>query len=206
MSYHSPEYACGSQSAFFSWRSLRHTPFGLSTEGASMGIAPYHRLDHWIVLASIKPRYAPTRRAIQSRSPGGIRGSTSPAHGKSKLSILQLRLHIRPSDPFLHDYGGTATGVARRACRKPQKCDGHHSYWQGTDLASIRDQEAPMRKQVSFAVAAAMLGLAVGFWTATGVVESTASFGKSKAPAPTYRVIEVQPAEYLPGRVIEPVY
>ena len=97
-------------------------------------------------------------------------------------------------------------GMAGAIFRKPQKCDGHHSYWQGADLASIRDQEAPMRKQVSFAVAAAMLGLAVGFWTATGVVESTASFGKSKAPAPTYRVIEVQPAAYLPGRVIEPVY
>ena len=51
-----------------------------------------------------------------------------------------------------------------------------------------------------------MLGLAVGFWTITGVVETTASFGKSKAVAPTYRVIEVQPAAYLPGSLIEPVY
>ena len=63
-----------------------------------------------------------------------------------------------------------------------------------------------MRKHVSFAIAATMLGLAVGFWTITGVVETTASFGKSKAIAPTYRVIEVQPAAYLPGRLIEPVY
>src|SRR6516165_8971903 len=90
--------------------------------------------------------------------------------------------------------------------RKPLKCDGHHSYWQRADLASNRDQEALMRKQVSFAVAAAMLGLAIGFWTITGVVETTASFGRSKAVAPTYRVIEVQPAAYLPGREIEPVY
>ena len=35
-----------------------------------------------------------------------------------------------------------------------------------------------MRKHVSFAIAATMLGLAVGFWTITGVVETTASFGK----------------------------
>jgi hypothetical protein len=63
-----------------------------------------------------------------------------------------------------------------------------------------------MRKQVSFAIAAAILGLAIGFWTIIGVVDTTASFGRSKAPAPTYRVIEVQPAAYLPGRVIEPVY
>ena len=63
--------------------SISHTPSGLSTRGASMGIAPYHRLDQGIVLASIKPRYAPTRRAI-SRSSGGS-------------SILPLRLHIRPS-------------------------------------------------------------------------------------------------------------
>jgi hypothetical protein len=63
-----------------------------------------------------------------------------------------------------------------------------------------------MRKQISFAIAAAVLGLAVGFWTITGVVETTASFGQSKAVAPTYRVIQVQPAAYLPGREIEPVY
>jgi hypothetical protein len=48
-----------------------------------MGIVPYHRLDQWIVLASIKPRYAPTRRAIQGRSSGGS-------------SILQLRLAHTP--------------------------------------------------------------------------------------------------------------
>ena len=62
-----------------------------------------------------------------------------------------------------------------------------------------------MRKHVSFAIAAAMLGLAVGFWTITGVVETTASFGQSKAVAPTYRVM-VQPVAYLPGKEIEPVY
>jgi hypothetical protein len=63
-----------------------------------------------------------------------------------------------------------------------------------------------MRKRVSFAIAATMLGLAVGFWTATGVVETTASFGQSKAVAPIYRVIQVQPAAYLSGKEIEPVY
>ena len=63
-----------------------------------------------------------------------------------------------------------------------------------------------MRKHISFAIAAAMLGLAVGFWTITGVVETSANFGKSKALAPTYRVIQVQPAAYLPGKEIEPVY
>ena len=63
-----------------------------------------------------------------------------------------------------------------------------------------------MRKHVSFAIAAAMLGLAVGFWTITGVLETTASFGRSKAVAPTFRVIHVMPTAYLPGREIEPVY
>ena len=63
-----------------------------------------------------------------------------------------------------------------------------------------------MRKHVSFAIAAAMLGLAVGFWTITGVVETTASFGRSKAVAPTYRVIQVQPNAYLFAQAIEPAY
>jgi hypothetical protein len=64
-----------------------------------------------------------------------------------------------------------------------------------------------MRKQVSFAIAATVLGLAVGFWTIIGIVETTGSVGRSKAVAsPTYRVIQVQPAAYLPGRQIEPVY
>jgi hypothetical protein len=61
-----------------------------------------------------------------------------------------------------------------------------------------------MRKHISFAIAAAMLGLAVGFWTATGVVETAASFGRSNAVVPTYRVIQVMPAAYLPGKEIEP--
>jgi hypothetical protein len=63
-----------------------------------------------------------------------------------------------------------------------------------------------MRKHVTFAIAAAILGLAVGFWTFTGVVETAANAGKSKAVAPTYRVIQIQPAAYLPGKEIEPVY
>jgi hypothetical protein len=63
-----------------------------------------------------------------------------------------------------------------------------------------------MRKHVSFAIAATTLSLAVGCWTITGVVETTASFGPSKAVAPTYRVIQVQPAAYLPGKEIEPAY
>ena len=63
-----------------------------------------------------------------------------------------------------------------------------------------------MRKHVSFAIAAAMLGLAVGFWTITGVVQTTASFGRSKAVVPTYRVIQVPPNAYLPLKEIEPVY
>ena len=71
-----------------------------------MGIAPYHRLDQWIVLASIKPRYAPTRRAIQSRSSGGMRGS---APWKSKLSILQLRTPVDPSNR-----GGSLTIMVER--------------------------------------------------------------------------------------------
>jgi hypothetical protein len=92
---------------------------------------------------------------------------------------------------------------------KTQKCDGYHSYWLRAVLAFKNgggQQEAAMRKHISFAIAAAMLGLAVGFWTITGVVDTSANFGKSKAVAPTYRVIQVQPAAYLPGKEIEPVY
>jgi hypothetical protein len=63
-----------------------------------------------------------------------------------------------------------------------------------------------MRKQIGFAIAAAMLGLGVGFWTITGVVETTAGFGRSKAVAPTFRVIHVMPTAYLPGKEIEPAY
>jgi hypothetical protein len=63
-----------------------------------------------------------------------------------------------------------------------------------------------MRKHVSFAIAAAILGLAVGFWTITGVVETTASFGPSKAVAPTYRVIHVQPEAYLFAQPMQPVF
>ena len=63
-----------------------------------------------------------------------------------------------------------------------------------------------MRKHLSFAIAATMLGLAIGLWTISGVVETTASFGPSKAVAPTYRVIQVQPSAYLFAQAIEPVY
>jgi hypothetical protein len=73
-------------------------------------------------------------------------------------------------------------------------------------VARAQQVAMPMRKQVSFAVAAAMLGLAICLWNIIGVVDTTASFGRSKAVAPTYRVIQVQPNAYLPGRVIEPVY
>ena len=63
-----------------------------------------------------------------------------------------------------------------------------------------------MRKQVSFAVAAAiMMALAVGFWTITGVDETTASV-RSKVAAPTTRVIHTTPTPYLPVKELEPVY
>ena len=62
-----------------------------------------------------------------------------------------------------------------------------------------------MRKQVSFAVAAAILGLAVGFWTITGVDETTASV-RSKVAAPTTRVIHTTPTPYLSVKELEPVY
>ena len=63
-----------------------------------------------------------------------------------------------------------------------------------------------MRKHVSFAIAATLLVLAVVFWSISGVVQTTASFGRSKAVVPTYRVIQVEPAAYLAGKEIEPVY
>ena len=62
------------------------------------------------------------------------------------------------------------------------------------------------RKRISFAIAAAILGLAVGFWTIIGVVETTGSVGRSKDVAPTYRNIQVQPTPYLPVKPLEPVY
>jgi hypothetical protein len=63
-----------------------------------------------------------------------------------------------------------------------------------------------MRKHVTFAIAATLLVLAVVFWSISGVVQTTASFGRSKAVVPTYRVIQVPPNAYLPVREMEPVY
>ena len=63
-----------------------------------------------------------------------------------------------------------------------------------------------MRKHVSFSIAATLLVLSVVFWSISGVIQTTASSGRSKAVAPTYRVIEVLPNAYLPGKEIEPVY
>jgi drug/metabolite transporter (DMT)-like permease len=67
-------------------------------------------------------------------------------------------------------------------------------------------QEAAMRKHVSFAIGATLLVLAMVFWSISGVVQTTASSGRSKAVVPTYRVIQVQPNAYLPNRSMEPVY
>jgi hypothetical protein len=63
-----------------------------------------------------------------------------------------------------------------------------------------------MRKHVGFAIAAAVLVSAIGFWTITGVLQTAASSGRTKAVAPTYRVIQIPPNAYLPGQEIEPVY
>ena len=63
-----------------------------------------------------------------------------------------------------------------------------------------------MRKHISFAIAATVLVSAIGFWTITGVLQTAASSGRSKAVAPTYRVIQVLPNAYLPVKEIEPVY
>jgi hypothetical protein len=63
-----------------------------------------------------------------------------------------------------------------------------------------------MRKQVSFAIVAMLLVLGVVFWSISGVVKTTASFGRSKAAVPTYRVIQVSPNPYLPIKELEPVY
>ena len=65
-----------------------------------------------------------------------------------------------------------------------------------------------MRKQASFAAAIAagiMTGLVVGFWIITSVDETTASV-RSKAPAPTTRVIHATPTPYLSVKELEPVY
>jgi hypothetical protein len=63
-----------------------------------------------------------------------------------------------------------------------------------------------MRKHVSFSIAAAVLVSAVVFWSISGVVQTAANSGRSKAVAPTYRVIQVPPNAYLPVKELEPVY
>jgi hypothetical protein len=63
-----------------------------------------------------------------------------------------------------------------------------------------------MRKHVSFSIAATVLVSAVVFWSISGVVQTTANSGRTKPVAPTYRVIQVLPNAYLPGKEIEPVY
>ena len=63
-----------------------------------------------------------------------------------------------------------------------------------------------MRKHVSFAIAATSLFLTVVFWSISGVVQTTASSGRSKAVVRTYRVIQVPPNAYLPVKEMEPVY
>jgi len=63
-----------------------------------------------------------------------------------------------------------------------------------------------MRKHVSFSIAATVLFSAVVLWSISGVIQTAASSGRSKAGAPTYRVIQVPPNAYLPVKEIEPVY
>jgi hypothetical protein len=63
-----------------------------------------------------------------------------------------------------------------------------------------------MRKHVSFAIAATVLVSAVVFWSISGVIQTAAGSGRTKAVAPTYRVIQILPTAYLPGKEIEPVY
>jgi len=65
-----------------------------------------------------------------------------------------------------------------------------------------------MRKHPGFATAIAaaiMTGLAAGFWIITGVDETTASV-RTKATAPTTRVIHSTPTPYLSVKELEPVY
>jgi hypothetical protein len=63
-----------------------------------------------------------------------------------------------------------------------------------------------MRKHPGLAIAAAiMTALAVGFWTFTSVVETTASV-RSKVAEPTTRVIHATPTPYLSVKELEPVY
>jgi hypothetical protein len=67
-------------------------------------------------------------------------------------------------------------GMAGAIFRKPQKCDGHHSYWQGADLASNPvNQEAPMRKFVFLAFTALFLVAGFAGWNAATNQESVAA-------------------------------
>jgi len=63
-----------------------------------------------------------------------------------------------------------------------------------------------MRKHISFAIAATVLVSAVVLWSISGVIETAAGSGRSKAVAPIYRVIQVPPTAYLPVKELEPVY
>ena len=65
-----------------------------------------------------------------------------------------------------------------------------------------------MHTHTGFAAAIAagiMTGLAVGFWIITSVEETTASV-RTKAAAPTTRVIHSTPTPYLSVKELEPVY
>jgi hypothetical protein len=59
-----------------------------------------------------------------------------------------------------------------------------------------------MRKNTSFAVAAAVMGLAMAFWVKSAVVASSADV-RSHASAPVYFATS---GPYLPVRVAEPVW
>ena len=68
-------------------------------------------------------------------------------------------------------------------------------------LAARRKSEAHMRKNVSFAIAAAMLGLAMIFWAGSSVV--SAEIVRSKVGLSSQVVI---PSSYLPIQAIKPIW
>jgi hypothetical protein len=59
-----------------------------------------------------------------------------------------------------------------------------------------------MRKNIGFAIAATMLGLAIIFWAISSVVASSADMGRPKVAISNVAT----PASYLPIQVIEPIW
>jgi hypothetical protein len=75
--------------------------------------------------------------------------------------------------------------------------------WQAAWLCRRPDRlEAPMRKNMSFAIAATIVGLAMIFWAKSSVEATSADIARPKAGMSAH----LGAPAYLPIQVFEPVY